>query len=474
MDETTSTPVTQAQGQAATPARGHGFAPRPTRRLYCSLGILGSVAVLSVILLSVIAYSTMVSGKQLIVQQALLQGYWMARALEMSHRVATDSHERVLRQIVQDLKTHASVRAIVLLDERYQVLLASDPTREGTIWAPPFDAPPEHGTVVRRVDDLVDVAFPTAFTHTLLGAHAHPAGSDVFQQARWVLLQLEMTAAYEHYRGMVTQKVLLALMVLLGGIAALFLLGVVQQYALAHDSIAHLEHIKRQLGRFVPGTVQRLIESNPETPLFDKVERQATILFLDIEQYSKLTETLPPERMNGLVERYFSAFLETILVCGGEINETAGDGLMAIFTANQWRTHAINATRAAVTIRDQAQQLNAARTPEEPAILVNIGLCTGSVLLGATRMRSSTQDRLTYTASGMVTNIAARLCALANGGEIYLSETTAELGKPHFTLLGPRVAQLKNLSTEVTMYTLVSEGSAQYASHSAGGTMPAT
>ncbi len=454
MDQVTTTPVAAAHGAHTASSGAHGFSPLHKRTLYRSLGILGSITVLSVLLLSVIAYHNIVSGKELIVQQALLQGYWMARSLEMSHRVVSHSHERVMRQIVHDITTHASVREVVILDAGHQVLLASDRAKEGTIWAQPFDPPPEHGAVVRSVHDMVDVVFPTTFTDSLLGAHTH-LEEDLFTQARWVLLQLEMTAAYAHYRGMVTQKVLLAFLALLGGITAFFFLSVVQKYALAHASMAHLEHIKQQLARFVPGTVQRLIEANPETPSFDKTEREATVLFLDIEQYTRLAEALPPAKLNDLVERYFSAFLDTILTCGGEINETAGDGLMAIFTAPQARTHAVNASRAAVTMRTQAQQLNATRAPEEPAIQVNIGLCTGPVLLGATRMSSTTQDRLTYTASGMVTNIAARLCALATGGAIYLSETTAQLVTPHFTLQGPRAEQLKNLSTEVAVYTLV-------------------
>ena len=63
----------------------------------------------------------------------------------------------------------------------------------------------------------------------------------------------------------------------------------------------------------MPGTVQRLIEANPEQPFLDKVEREVTVLFLDIEQYTTLAEAMAPEALNHLVERYFSPFLDTIL-----------------------------------------------------------------------------------------------------------------------------------------------------------------
>jgi class 3 adenylate cyclase len=70
-------------------------------------------------------------------------------------------------------------------------------------------------------------------------------------------------------------------------------------------------------------------------------------------------------------------------------------------------------------------------------------------------MTGSGQTRLTYTASGLVTNVAARLCALATHGEIYLSETTAHLVSHQFALHEPTSEHLKNLSREVRVYKLL-------------------
>jgi class 3 adenylate cyclase len=55
---------------------------------------------------------------------------------------------------------------------------------------------------------------------------------------------------------------------------------------------------------------------------------------------------------------------------------------------------------------------------------MHIGVNTGPALLGATKIEGRAGTRWTYTASGMTTNIAARLAALAEGGEIVLSEET--------------------------------------------------
>ncbi len=440
---------------AETHPRGHGWPPLQKRKLYLSLCILGGIAVVMFTLLGMLAYRNSVSERELLLQNALLQGYWIARSLEISHRVATQDHATIMRNIIHDIKHASAVHQVVILDERKHVLMASDPLIEGTPWGQPFDDPPEHGNVVHRDRTMVDAVFPASFVGSSLGTHTHPEGKDLFQHARWILLRLDVTEAYTHYRDMVTQKVLLVILVVLFGITALCFVSVVQKYALAHASIAQLEKIKHHLARFVPGTVQRLIEANPEQPALDKVEREVTVLFLDIEQYTTLAEAMPPEALNHLVERYFSAFLDTILTCGGEINETAGDGLMAIFTGHHPRTHALSATKAAVTIREQAQRFNATKRPTDPNMLVNIGLCTGPVLLGATRMSTDAgQERLTYTASGMVTNTAARLCQLATHGDIYLSETTAHLVGSHFTLSEPTDEHVKNISGEIRVYRL--------------------
>jgi hypothetical protein len=92
-----------------------------------------------------------------------------------------------------------------------------------------------------------------------------------------------------------------------------------------------LENIKTHLGRFVPQSVKRIIESTPEDPNLQKQNLDVSVLFLDLAGYTRLSETLEAERMNFFIEMYFSSFLDDIHQNDGDINETAGDGLMVIF-----------------------------------------------------------------------------------------------------------------------------------------------
>jgi class 3 adenylate cyclase len=55
------------------------------------------------------------------------------------------------------------------------------------------------------------------------------------------------------------------------------------------------------------------------------------VLFLDITGYSRLSEQMDSKQLSRLVQTYFSSFLEIIHEHQGDVNETAGDGLMVIF-----------------------------------------------------------------------------------------------------------------------------------------------
>ena len=132
-----------------------------------------------------------------------------------------------------------------------------------------------------------------------------------------------------------------------------------------------LESIRTNLAKFVPRTVQDLIERAPEAPELDKREVDVTVLFVDLVGYTRLTERLDPGRVNELVERCFGAYLDEILRRGGDVNETAGDGLMAIFRDADSRRHARQAVRCALGILRRTRELNetlarAARAARRP------------------------------------------------------------------------------------------------------------
>jgi class 3 adenylate cyclase len=171
-----------------------------------------------------------------------------------------------------------------------------------------------------------------------------------------------------------------------------------------------------------------------------------------------LTESLPRERLDWLVRTYFSRFLDIVHAHRGEINETAGDGLMILFQDDDPAAHAANACRAALEIRRAASTLNESLASQLSPVTVNIGINSGAALVGSTRLQGSGDARWTFTATGAVTNVAARLGAFATDGTIVASQATAMRIGAGFALtaLGPQ--RLKNVSEPVVLFEISDEG----------------
>jgi class 3 adenylate cyclase len=217
--------------------------------------------------------------------------------------------------------------------------------------------------------------------------------------------------------------------------------------------IHELRRAKDHFAKYVPEVVKRLVAANPEAPELAKRAQDVSVLFVDISGYSRLSAQLPPETLNRLVERYFSTFLDRIHEAGGDINETAGDGFMAIFQDVDGRAQAITAVDTALDLLDATEALNEANGTQPLAI--HIGLNCGIALVGSTRFEGARGTRWTFTASGPVTNLAARLAATAGAGQLLVGpETIRRLGDGYrVERLGH--ASLKNLDEPVEIYRVL-------------------
>jgi class 3 adenylate cyclase len=214
-----------------------------------------------------------------------------------------------------------------------------------------------------------------------------------------------------------------------------------------------LEAIRTSLSKFVPRRVQELIEEAPEAPELTKREMDVSVLFVDVAGYTSLSERHDPDRVNVMIERYFGAFLDEILRNGGDVNETAGDGLMVIFQDEEPERHARNAVQTALGILRRADEINEAGGIDEP-IRLHVGVNSGPAAVGATKIEGNAATRWTYTASGPVTNVAARLAALGTGDSAFIGSETARRIEGWFDLEDLGVRELRNVEEPVRVYRL--------------------
>ena len=215
-----------------------------------------------------------------------------------------------------------------------------------------------------------------------------------------------------------------------------------------------LESIRSSLSKFVPKTVQDLIEQAPDAPELAKRDVDVSMLFVDIVGYTRLSQRLDAAQVNLLVERYFGEFLDEILQEGGDVNETAGDGLMVIFQDSDTRRHARAAVRTALAIVRRARQINAELAEASEPITLHAGVNSGVAAVGATKIEGTAGTRWTYTASGPVTNVAARLAALAEGDAILIGAETQRRLDGGFDLEDLGEQPLKNVEEPVRVFRL--------------------
>jgi class 3 adenylate cyclase len=207
------------------------------------------------------------------------------------------------------------------------------------------------------------------------------------------------------------------------------------------------------LAPFVPQTVRSVAESSPGEFELERRKREVTVLFLDLEGYTKLYSDMSEAEVVRLVERLFSRFIDPIHRSGGEINETAGDGLMIIFENKGAAEDAAAAVQAALDIQAVIGRMESPAGFDKPVVF-NMGIASGTALVGASRFVGDLSARMTYTASGQVTNLAARLSDLAKGGDILISSQTKELIKGLWPVHHRGLEAIKGFDDAISVYSI--------------------
>ncbi|MGH7266383.1 MAG: adenylate/guanylate cyclase domain-containing protein [Candidatus Rokuibacteriota bacterium] len=207
--------------------------------------------------------------------------------------------------------------------------------------------------------------------------------------------------------------------------------------------------------RLLPLTALRRVDHGGSLRRLRRGHRNVAVMFVDLEGCTHLCEDLSLSEMNRLMEVYFSRYLDVVHAAGGGVTELLGDGLVALFEGPSLRTDSTRAILAALEIRQTTRELNRRHGGRHPPIVVNIGLNAGAELVGITVLRSQSGERWFYRAIGPVTNVAARICELAEHGQILVSGDIAAsvAGAYGLRAVGPR--RLKNVRGVVRVFEVL-------------------
>jgi len=220
--------------------------------------------------------------------------------------------------------------------------------------------------------------------------------------------------------------------------------------ARAHERLAREEVARANYSRFLPEYVVKQMLENPESFKLGGVNQTITILFADIRGFTSISEHAPPEKIVGLLNRYFSAMTDIIFAHGGTLDKYLGDGLMALFGAPTTTPEdASNAINAAVAMQRRLLGINMELRQEGLSeVGVGIGLHTGEVTVGYI----GSERRSEYTAIGDSVNTASRLESNAKGGEILVSDATAKAARSRYKLHPREPITVKNREQPVILW----------------------
>jgi len=219
--------------------------------------------------------------------------------------------------------------------------------------------------------------------------------------------------------------------------------------------LAHKEEMRGVFGRYLnPKLVSEVFSSGQF-----KVEgfrHDATILFADMVGFTSFSEATETEHVIEVLNRHFEIFHRIIDYYGGHVDKYIGDAVMAVFNhPNEDPNHAQHAAKAALAVVEACKRLAIPR-PDGKTITFRVGLNMGQVIVG----NIGAVARLQYTVIGDSVNVASRMTALGDGGQVMLPRKTFQLLKGGFAFdsIGERMIKGVSESMECGMLRPVDKG----------------
>jgi class 3 adenylate cyclase/tetratricopeptide (TPR) repeat protein len=182
-----------------------------------------------------------------------------------------------------------------------------------------------------------------------------------------------------------------------------------------------------------------------------EVRKTVTLVFSDLKGSTALGESLDPEALHEVKERYFTAMAAEIRRHGGKIEKYIGDAIMAVFGLPQaHEDDALRAVRAVLGMQKALAEVNADLMTRYGVALANrTGVNTGEVVANDD---PSADQKL---ATGDAVNVTARLEQAAPENQIYLGETTYRLVRDAVEVEAVEPLELKGKAQRVPAYRLV-------------------
>ncbi|MEP7303612.1 MAG: response regulator [Caldimonas sp.] len=189
------------------------------------------------------------------------------------------------------------------------------------------------------------------------------------------------------------------------------------------DGVQQLEKLGRLKRFFSPQLAELIVAGGAEDPLKSH-RREITVVFLDLRGFTAFTETADPEEVMAVLGEYHAAIGRLVMAHEGTLERFSGDGMMIFFNDPiPVADPAPRAVRMALAMQREVERLSLAWSKRGYDLLMGVGIAQGFATIGSIGF----PGRIDYGAIGNVTNLAARLCGEARGGDILVSQRVRAL-----------------------------------------------
>lgn len=176
-----------------------------------------------------------------------------------------------------------------------------------------------------------------------------------------------------------------------------------------------LSRLKRFLS---PQLADLIVAGTAEDPLRSH-RREIAVVYIDLRGFTTFAETTEPELVMDALRDYHRAMGRIIIESGGTLERFTGDGMMVFYNDPiEISDPAGRAVETAIAMQGEALRLAGEWQRHGFDLAAGIGVALGFATLGAIGF----EEHIDYGAIGTVTNLAARLCGEARGGEIWISQ----------------------------------------------------
>jgi adenylate cyclase len=202
--------------------------------------------------------------------------------------------------------------------------------------------------------------------------------------------------------------------------------------------------------------LKQLVE-HPDSLKLGGEKKELSILFSDIRGFTTLSESMEPEQLIEVLNRYFTPMTSAVLENGGMLDKYIGDAVMAFYNAPvDVKNHADASCKSALLMIERLNKLNKELVNEGIVpIRIGIGINTADVIVG----NIGSDAKKDYTVIGDGVNLASRVEGLTKnyGVEILITEFTKERLSDGFLYREIEPVKVKGKDKAVLLYELMSK-----------------